>query len=143
MSDRRYCTFHVDRLLLGIDVERVVEVLRDQVITPVPLSHHDVAGLLSLRGQIVTAIDGRGRLGLTERNDGIAPTIVVVRCEGEAVSLLVDREGDVVTLDEQHIEALPDTVAARISDLCLGAHQVEGNVLLLLLDPDKSLAVAN
>ena len=60
-----YCTFRVGGLLVGVDVERVQEVLHDPELTPVPLAHESVVGLLNLRGQIVTAIDARRRLGLT------------------------------------------------------------------------------
>ncbi|MEO8695785.1 MAG: chemotaxis protein CheW, partial [Acidimicrobiales bacterium] len=63
MSQRRFCTFYADGLLLGIAIERVEEVLRDQTITPVPLADPAIAGLINLRGQIVTAIDARRRLG--------------------------------------------------------------------------------
>jgi purine-binding chemotaxis protein CheW len=141
MSERRYCTFHVAGLLLGIGIEQVEEVLRDQVITPVPLAHPDVAGLLNLRGQIVTAIEARGRLGLGARPGGIAPTIVVIRSGGESVSLLVDREGDVVDVEENRLEMVPETVGARVSALTIGAYQLEGN-LLLVADPAPMLAVA-
>jgi purine-binding chemotaxis protein CheW len=118
-------------------------VRRDQTITPVPLAHRDVAGLLNLRGQIVTAIDGRRRLGLTERTGGNAPTFVVIRSGGEAVSLLVDSAGDVVDVDDYRLEEVPETVGSCIRALALGAYQLEGNDLLLVLDPDLTLAVTS
>jgi purine-binding chemotaxis protein CheW len=143
MNERRYCTFHVDKLLLGIDIERVQEVLADQTITPVPLADPDVAGLLNLRGQIVTTVDARRRLGLTERGGGgTAPTIVVIRSSGEAVSLLVDHEGDVVDVEEHRVVEVPETVGAGIAALAVGAYKLEG-ALLLVLDADQMVAVAS
>ena len=104
---RRYCTFGVGGLLLGIDVERVQEVLRDQEITPVPLADPSVLGLLNLRGQIVTAIDARHRLGLAERTPGQSVAHVIVRCADEAVSLAVDVEDEVVAVDDEAYEHVP------------------------------------
>ena len=142
MNERRFCTFYLEGLMLGIVIERVEEVLRDQKITPVPLAHPDVAGLLNLRGQIVTAVDGRRRLGLTAREDGSEPAIVVIRSAGEAVSLLVDRVGDVVEVADERFVDVPVTVGATIGALTTGAYKLDGN-LLLVLDPDQTLAVAS
>jgi purine-binding chemotaxis protein CheW len=142
MSRELYCTFHAADLLLGIPIDRVAEVLGDQTITPVPLAHPHVAGLLNLRGQIVTAIDARRRLGLTTRGEGTAPTVVVIRSDGELVSLLVDRPGDVVDVDDDRREQVPDTVGDGIAALTVAAHQLDRD-LLLVLDPDQTLAVTS
>jgi purine-binding chemotaxis protein CheW len=142
VTEHRYCTFRVDGLILGIEVERVEEVLRDQTITLVPLAHRDVAGLLNLRGQIVTAIDARRRLGLADRGADTDPTVVVMRSGDELVSLLVDRADDVVEVDHEHSEAVPETVSAEIRALVKRAFRLTGG-LLLVLDPDQMLAVAS
>ncbi len=142
MTERQFCTFYVDRLLLGIAIERVDEVLRHHMITPVPLAHPHIAGLLNLRGQIVTAIDARRRLGLAERSPAAAPTIVVIRSTGESVSLLVDQLGDVVDVTQDQFVDVPVSVGAAIRSLASGAYKLDGN-LLLVLDPDQTLAVAS
>ena len=56
---RQFCTFFLDDRFFGVDVEKVQEVIRYQLITPVPLAPPVVRGLINLRGQIVTAIDLR------------------------------------------------------------------------------------
>ena len=61
---REFCTFEVGGLFFGVDVAFVQEVLRYQEITPVPLAAPYVRGLINLRGQIVTAVDLRLRLGI-------------------------------------------------------------------------------
>jgi purine-binding chemotaxis protein CheW len=142
MNTRQYCTFHVDHLLLGIAIEQVEEVLHDRTITPVPRAHPDIAGLLNLRGRIVTAVDARGRLGLPARKQGHVPTIVVIRSGDEPVGLLVDREGDVVEVAEDRFVEVPETVGAALRALARGAYKLDGT-LLLVLDPDQTLAVAS
>ena len=64
---KQFSTFVVDRLLFGVEVEKVQEVIRYQEMTRVPLAPPVVKGLINLRGQIVTAIDLRRRLELSER----------------------------------------------------------------------------
>ncbi|MCH6555004.1 MAG: chemotaxis protein CheW [Chloroflexi bacterium] len=64
-----FVTFRVAEQWLGIPVVLVQEVLVEQRISPVPLSPDEVAGFLNLRGQIVTAIELRARLGLPPRED--------------------------------------------------------------------------
>jgi purine-binding chemotaxis protein CheW len=77
MSDdtecRQLCTFRIDGLLFGVEITHVQEVLRAQPMTPVPLANAAVRGLINLRGQIVTALDLRHRLGLAALPPGIEP----------------------------------------------------------------------
>jgi purine-binding chemotaxis protein CheW len=138
----RYCTFHVDGLLLGVDVELVQEVLGDAPQTRVPLADPCVLGLMNLRGQIVTAVDARRRLGLAPRATGEPSTNVVVRIAHESMSLVVDREGEVVDLDGRDIESLPENVSATIRNFVTGACNIDQS-LLLLLDTPRLLAVGS
>jgi purine-binding chemotaxis protein CheW len=140
MTERQYCTFHVGGLLFGVEVNLVHEVLTDVRATPVPLADPCVDGVINLRGQIVTSIDARRRLGLAPRGDGERATNVVIRATHEAVSLMVDTEGDVVGISEDGIAPLPENVNATIREFVTGACQVEGG-LLLLLDAPRLLAV--
>ena len=76
-NDYQYCTFHLGDLFLGVEVQKIQEVIRYQEMTPVPLTSPVVQGLINLRGQIVTAIDLRRRLELPPRQEGQLPMNVV------------------------------------------------------------------
>ena len=76
---KQFSTFVVDRLLFGVEVEKVQEVIRYQAMTRVPLAPPVVRGLINLRGQIVTAVDLRCRLGLRPRATADLPMNVVIR----------------------------------------------------------------
>jgi len=140
MKPRRICTFTVDHVLLGIDIDDVLEVVRSDVITPVPLAPHSVAGVLNLRGRIVTAIDARQRLALSPSDD--ASVHIVVRHGDEAVSLLVDRAGEVIEVDDSMVVGVPITVAPTLRSFTTCAYLVDGNALLVL-EPDTTLSVAS
>src|SRR5438445_1840154 len=96
---RQFCTFFLDELFFGVEVKKVQEVLRYQVMTRVPLAPPVVRGLINLRGQIVTAMDLRIRLQLSELPADQLPMNVVVRDGDGATSLLVDRIGDVLEVE--------------------------------------------
>jgi purine-binding chemotaxis protein CheW len=135
---KQLSTFFVDRLFFGIEVEKVQEVIRYQEMTRVPLAPPVVQGLINLRGQIVTAVDLRRRLGLNERVTTDLPMNVVVRHDDGAVSLLVDEIGDVLEVDEETFEQPPDTLDDRARELIRGVYKLEGR-LLHVLDAEKTL----
>lgn len=136
---KQFCTFYVENLFLGIDVQQIQEVIRYQGMTRVPLAAASVSGLINLRGQIVTAIDLRCRLGLSPRSLGQSPMNVVVRDGENAVSLLVDRIGDVLEVEDDLFELPPSTLQANVRGLITGAYKLPDR-LLLVLDTGRALA---
>jgi purine-binding chemotaxis protein CheW len=106
-------------------VETVQEVIRYQETTRVPLASGSIGGLINLRGQVITALDLRHRLGMEPRPEGQLPMNVVVRTEDGAVSLLVDQIGEVIETDARHFELSPDTVTAKARELIRGAYKLD------------------
>jgi purine-binding chemotaxis protein CheW len=135
---QQFSTFVVDQLLFGVGVEKVQEVIRYQQMTRVPLAPSVVKGLINLRGQIVTAVDLRSRLGLRERAATDLPMNVVIRHEDGAVSLLVDEIGDVLEVEEESFELPPGTLAGEARELIRGVYKLK-DALLIALDTDKML----
>jgi purine-binding chemotaxis protein CheW len=134
------CTFSLNQQLFGVEVQSVQEVIRYQEMTEVPLAPDAVVGLINLRGQIVTAIDLRKRLGIADRPVGQLPMNVVVRSDDGAVSFLVDQIGDVQEIDSDHFELPPETMTGPSRDLIRGAYKMK-NRLLLILDTERAMNV--
>ena len=135
-----FCTFYVGDLFLGIEVERIQEVLRDSVVTAVPKAASAIRGLINLRGQIVTAVDLRTRFNLPSRDLAASSTILVLDGADELLSLVVDRAGDVVEVDDDHFEEPPDTLKNDSRLLIRGAYKLERR-LLLVLDADHAFSL--
>src|SRR5271165_1232191 len=133
----QFCTFYLDKLLFGVDLRTVQEVIRSLDITQVPLAPQVVSGLINLRGQIVTAVDLRRRLELPPRPAGVPAMNVVVRSEDGAVSLLVDEIGDVVEVDEDSFEPPPETLRGAVRTMILGVHKLKDR-LMHVLDIEKA-----
>jgi purine-binding chemotaxis protein CheW len=137
-ASQQFTTFTLDGHLFGVEVETVQEVIRYQEMTRVPLAPGSIGGLINLRGQVITALDLRHRLGMPDRPDGQLPMNVVVRTEDGAVSLLVDQIGEVIETGAQHFESPPDTVTAKARDLIRGAYKLD-RTLLLALDVPRTV----
>ncbi len=135
---QQFTTFTLEGHLFGVEVETVQEVIRYQETTRVPLAPGSIGGLINLRGQVITALDLRHRLGMPDRAEGQRPMNVVVRTEDGAVSLLVDQIGEVIETDARHFESPPDTVTAQARDLIRGAYKLD-RTLLLALDVPRTV----
>ncbi len=140
-QNEQLCTFFLDRHFFGVPVQQVQEVIRYQEMTRVPLVPQVVRGLINLRGQIVTAIDLRRRLGMPERPPDQLPMNVVVRTDDGALSLLVDEIGDVIEVEEKTFEQPPETLKGLARDVIRGVHKLPER-LLLLLDTERVVNVA-
>jgi purine-binding chemotaxis protein CheW len=136
----QFCTFYLDKLLFGVELTGVQEVIRSLDVTTVPLAPKVVSGLINLRGQIVTAIDLRQRLELMPRSPDVLAMNVVVRSEHGAVSLLVDEIGDVVEVEESTFEAPPEILRGPVRSVILGIHKLDGR-LLHVLDIEKACQI--
>ncbi|MFZ0951647.1 MAG: chemotaxis protein CheW [Candidatus Sulfotelmatobacter sp.] len=144
-SSELFCTFFLDRHFFGVPVQQVQEVIRYQEMTRVPLVPQVpqvVRGLINLRGQIVTAIDLRRRLGMSERCADHLPMNVVVRTDDGALSLLVDEIGDVIEVEEKTFEQPPQTLKGVAREMIRGVHKLPER-LLLLLDTERVVNVAD
>jgi len=138
----QFCTFYLDKLMFGVKLEKVQEVIRYLEITEIPLAPRVVSGLMNLRGQIVTGIDLRRRLELADRPEGAAPMNLVIRTADGAVSLLVDEIGDVVEVTDESFERPPETLQGKVREVLLGVHKLEKQ-LMHVLNTEKACETAD
>lgn len=140
-TSRQYCTFFLGDGLFGVHVDNVQEIIRNPEITRLPLVPHVVRGLMNLRGQIVTAFDLRGLLGLDRAGDEIPHVSIGVFLPGGVVSLIVDRIGDVLEVPVNQFEEPPRTLEGVAKELIQGAYKLEDR-LLLVLDVERAISTA-
>jgi purine-binding chemotaxis protein CheW len=126
-----FVTFEIGEQLFGVPIDDVQDVFKPQRLTPVPLSHPDVAGVLNLRGRIVTMIDCRQHLGLGRSNYENMMAVGVERA-GESYGLLIDKIGDVLTPAASSFEANPVNLDARWRAVSKGVYRLETRLLMVL-----------
>jgi purine-binding chemotaxis protein CheW len=134
-----YVTAVVGGQRFGLPILRVQDVFVPERLTLVPLAPPDVAGLINLRGRIVTLIDLRSRLGLGAAPAGDEPPMAIgIEWRGESYGLLVDNVGEVLKLDDNRREANPVNLDPRLAELSTGIHRLDDQ-LLVLIDVDRVL----
>src|ERR1700733_2246457 len=137
-----FVTFTTAGQLFGLPIGRVQDVFKPSRITRVPLAGPEIAGVLNLRGRIVTAVHISNRIDLDSSAQADAqkkpPMAIGIECGGESFGLLVDMVGEVLKLPEAELEPNPinpDRKLARGSD---GVCRLVGQ-LLVALDIDRVL----
>src|SRR2546430_5571390 len=121
-----YVTVMIGDQLFGLPISRVQDVFMPERLTRVPLSSLEIAGVLNLRGRIVTAIDMRRRLGLPPRKDSRPRMAVGIELKGESYGLLIDSVGEVMKLADGTREPNPVNLDARLARVSAGVHRLEG-----------------
>lgn len=133
-----YVTAMVGGQMFGLPLARVQDVFMPERLTRVPLSSPDLAGVLNLRGRIVTAIDMRSRLGLPKREADQPMMAVGVDLRGESYGLVIDSIGDVLKLSRDSADVNPVNMDAALARVSAGVHRLEGR-LMVILDVEKVL----
>ena len=136
---REYVTAEIGGELIGMPILRVQDVFIPEGPTRVPLAPPEIAGVLNLRGRIVTLIDMRRRLGLAGGVDK-ATLAIGVELRGESYGLLIDAIGEVLKLDEDAREGNPVNLDPRLARVSMGIHRLNER-LLMVLDVDRVLDI--
>ena len=136
-----YVTAVIGGQLFGLPISRVQDVFMPERVTRVPLSSQEIAGVLNLRGRIVTVVDMRARLGLPKSDEGKTPMAVGVDLRGESYGLLIDTIGEVLRLPEEAREENPVNLDPRMAKFAGGVYRLDGQ-LMVVLDVDRVLELA-
>lgn len=134
----QYVTIYISDQLFGLPISRVHDVFVPESVTRVPLSQTEIAGVLNLRGRIVTAIDMRKRLGIKPLETEGNLMAIGIEFKEESYGLIIDSVGEVLDLSEASREAVPSNLDTRWADIAAGVHRLE-NDLMVILDVDRVL----
>jgi len=137
-----YVTVTIGDHMFGLPIFRVQDVFVPVGLTRVPLAPPEVAGILNLRGRVVTAIDMRSRLDFGEREPGTPVMAIGIELKGESYGLLVDAVGEVMQLHNSACEPKPTNLDPRLSRVAAGIYRLEGQ-LMVVLDVDRVLDIRN
>jgi len=134
----QYVTVFIGGQLFGLPIHKVHDVFVPESMTRVPLSAAEIAGVLNLRGRIVTAINMRRRLGLPQREGNHGIMAVGIEFRGESYGLIIDEVGEVLNLDSARREPNPANLDRRWAEISGGVHRLSGQ-LMVILDVERVL----
>jgi len=136
----RWVCFVVAGQHYGLPIEQVQEVLRDTTVEPVPGTLPLVMGVINLRGNVVTVLNLRARMGLNGAEpESLLPSdrrIIVLQLTGELFGFCVDAVAEVRKLADAAIKPAPKVGDAAGTVRVAGCVSREGE-LLTLIDPES------
>jgi purine-binding chemotaxis protein CheW len=124
--------------LFGLPISRVHDVFVVDRLTRVPLAPPEIAGILNLRGRVVTTIDMRRRLDLPAREEGRGNMAVGIEHRGESYGLLIDSVGEVMKIPTASRDPNPVNLDPRWSRVAEGVVQLDDR-LMVVLDVERVL----
>ena len=127
-----FATFFVCDALCGLDAAGIQEVIRLGPLTPVRHAPAAVAGILNLRGKIVTVLDLRLRLGFPKAVTSNDSRIFIMEDAGEFIGLLVDRVDEVVETDPHQLQAPPANISSGQAKFVKGICRAGSRVITVL-----------
>ncbi len=114
----------------GIDINRVVEILKAQRIYLLPQLPSFLAGVVNIRGDVIPLLDLRKRFGISSSSE--KERIVVVRWGKEKVGLLVDGVKEIVNLQPEEITGPPSMFRGLKTEYLTGIGKKGENIIILL-----------
>lgn len=140
-ATRRFATFFIEETQLGVDIAKVQEINEEPVVTKVPLAKEYVQGIMNLRGQIITIINLRRKMGFASSGPGEGkPGVVIVNWNGEHVGIMFDRIGEVIEAPATAIEVPPANISGASGEFFQGVLTTSRHRIVALLDIDSVLA---
>ena len=122
----------------AIPIASVQDAFRPHVISRVPKAPIQVAGVLNLRGRIVTAISLTDCLGLPREASPKCPIAVVIAHKRDLYCLLVQEMGEVLRLEDAWREESPLNLDPKWRSVSACVYRLKDK-LLILLDVDRLL----
>ncbi len=128
----QWVTFRLGNETYAINVMQVQEVLRVTEIAPVPGAPDFVLGIINLRGNVVTVIDARSRIGLSFREMDDDTRIIIIEAGPQVVGIVVDSVAEVMYVNESEIEAAPAVGNDESSKYIQGVVSRNDNITILM-----------
>lgn len=128
----QWVTFSLADEIYGINVMQIQEVLRYTEIAPVPGAAHYILGIINLRGNVVTVVDGRKKLQLMDAEDITNSRIIIIEVGDQVLGLVADSVSEVTEVPEGNIEISQANDEYAADKYIHGVCQVEDNLLILM-----------
>lgn len=128
----QYLTAYVNGHYLGVPIHYIQDVIGPQPLTAVPLTRNAIAGVLNLRGRIVTVVDMHRRLHESQPENPTRCMGIIIEIHEELFSLRIDHVEDVIAIPHDHIEKAPPTLNPVWQSACAGVYQLDGKIMIIL-----------
>ncbi len=130
---KEFLLFNLANDAYAVELALVREILSPPALTKVPRAPHDVMGVCSVRGLLVTVFDLRRRLRVAPSQATRSSRILLTTTsDGEVVGVFVDEVRHVVRMDSSDIELAQSVLGGDAPDHVLGVGRTGGEVIVVL-----------
>lgn len=142
MTDNaRYLCFDLGNREFAIPLLSAKEVIGVPEVTAVPQSPAHFLGIMNLRGNVISVMDLRVKLGVKPNATGANENTVIILDLGDYnLGVVVDRVNSVQTVDKEQVSDPPVVETTTKSEYITGVFRKEEK-LILMLDISKALSV--
>ncbi|MDG5816628.1 chemotaxis protein CheW [Chitinispirillales bacterium ANBcel5] len=139
----KYLTFKLAEEEYGLEILKVQEIIRMQVVTRVPKTPQYVRGVINLRGKVIPVVNLRSKFKMEHLEDTEKTCIIVVQIKNSdttiVMGIIIDEVKEVLDIDAKNIEETPTFDSSINTEFIMGMGKVGGDVKILL-DIDKVLS---
>ena len=143
-SASQYLTFNLGDDEFALEISKVREVVDYAPVTKVPRMPEYLCGVINLRGNVVSVVDLRLKLGMgrIRKTEDTCIVIVDVLMEGDVlqVGILADSVQEVIDLDTEQIQPPPGIGTKLDTQFVRGMGKRKENDFAIILDIDRVLA---
>jgi purine-binding chemotaxis protein CheW len=134
---KQYVVVQIGSEKYGIDIGYVDNIIRMQKITRVPKAQPYFKGIINLRGEIVSVMSIRKKMGLADDVFTNTSRIIILKMEEKGmVGIIVDEVCEVVTLGESQIEPMAQTGKGSSKDVFIKGIGKKDDTLISLFEID-------
>ncbi|HEX2955497.1 MAG TPA: chemotaxis protein CheW [Chitinispirillaceae bacterium] len=141
----KYLIFALDKEEYAIEILKVNQIIRLQLITAIPCTPSFVRGVINLRGMIIPIIDLRKKFGMSDHPDTERTCIVVIQlCNNDTkinIGVVIDEVREVLEIAAADIEPTPEFGIIINTEFITGIAKT-GKSVKMILDISKVLTTS-
>lgn len=127
-----YLEFDLGEESYGVKLISVREVITVPETTPLPNGPKFFKGIMNLRGQIISIVDLRDKLGIKPSEDRTEEAVVIVDFDGISIGLIVDSINKVLNFKLKDLVEIPEVQSQVNAQYIQGVYKSESKLTLLL-----------
>ena len=135
-DERFLCSLFAGGRRFGIDTRKIREVLGNPAVQAVPLAPRYLGGIVPYRGDVLTAVDLRALLGLSNVPATSCVLVLDDPHEDGRYGLIVDSVGGVIAIEQRSYSLNPTTLEDLSQVIFDGVYRLPDG-LLIHLDPAR------
>ena len=128
----QFLTWTAGDYIFATDVRKCREVSQNVKLTEIPHAPDYLAGIVNLRGDVVTVLNINILLGETDVPQKNISVIIRIKSQKEHISLQADSVLDVIDAEAEHFQELPAHFREREINYLSGALKVDGRMVLII-----------